>query len=67
MADVNFCVVIAGFAEVRAGGAWIDRGGAWIGPGQVRIKALMAGYGVDSYKQYVDGKAMMIVDGKQRR
>lgn len=97
MADVNYCVVGAGFAgltaalrlrqaghsvalleardrvggrtftELRDNGTWIDRGGAWIGPGQDRIKALMTEYGVGSYKQYVDGKAMMIVDGKQYR
>lgn len=55
------------FTELRDDGTWIDRGGAWIGPGQDRIKALMTEYGVGSYKQYVDGKAMMIVDGKQYR
>lgn len=48
-------------------GAWIDRGGAWIGPGQTAIYGLMAEFGVPSYKQYVDGKAMMVVDGKQYR
>lgn len=55
------------FTEVRDDGVWIDRGGAWIGPGQDRIKALMTEYGVRSYKQYLDGKAMMIVDGRQYR
>jgi monoamine oxidase len=35
------------------------------GPGP--IKALMTEYGVGSYKQYVDGMAMMIIDGKQHR
>jgi monoamine oxidase len=97
MADVDYCVIGAGFAglsaalrlkqagssvalleardrvggrtftEVRDDGSWIDRGGAWVGPGQDRIYALMDEYGVASYKQYVDGQAMMIVDGKQHR
>lgn len=97
MADVDYCVVGAGFAgltaalrlkqgghsvavleardrvggrtftEVRDDGVWIDRGGAWVGPGQDRIKALMTEFGVLGYKQYVDGKSMMIVDGKQHR
>ncbi len=48
-------------------GTWIDRGGAWIGPGQDRIKALMAEFGAEEYKRYVDGDAMMILDGKQHR
>jgi monoamine oxidase len=55
------------FTEVRGDGVWIDRDGAWIGPGQDRIKALMTAYGVPSYKQYSDGKAMMVLDGKQHR
>lgn len=55
------------FTEMRADGAWIDRGGAWIGPGQDRIQALMTEFGVPSYKQYTDGEAMMVVDGKQHR
>lgn len=48
-------------------GSWIDRGGAWIGPGQDAIYGLMREFGVPSYKQYVDGKAIMVVDGKQYR
>ncbi|OMB92543.1 monoamine oxidase [Mycobacterium sp. NS-7484] len=97
MADVDCCVVGAGFAgltaalrlkqagrsvalleardrvggrtftEVLDDGTWIDRGGAWVGPGQDRIKALMAEYGVAEYKEYVDGDAMVILDGKQHR
>ncbi|WP_280411011.1 flavin monoamine oxidase family protein [Nocardia asiatica] len=55
------------FTEVRDDGSWIDRGGAWIGPGQDRIQALMTEFGVRSYKQYTDGEAMMVVDGKQHR
>ncbi len=97
MADVDCCVVGAGFAgfgcriaaqagrssvalleardrvggrtytEVLDDGTWIDRGGAWIGPGQDRIKALMTEFGAAEYKEYVDGDAMMILDGKQHR
>ncbi|MCW2655049.1 MAG: Amine oxidase [Mycobacterium sp.] len=97
MADVDYCVVGAGFAGltaalklkraghsvalleardrvggrtftvVRDDGSWIDRGGAWIGPGQDSIYALMDEFGVPSYKQYTDGEAMMVVDGKQYR
>ncbi len=97
MADVDFCVVGAGFAgltaalrltqagrsvavlearervggrtftERRADGTWIDRGGAWVGPGQDGIHALMKEFGVPSYKQYAEGEAMMVVDGKQHR
>lgn len=46
---------------------WVDRGGAWIGPGQERIYTLMNEFGVSEYKQYNDGEAMMIVDGKKHR
>src|SRR3984957_18198958 len=97
MADVDYCVVGAGFAGLttalrlkqaghsvalleardriggrtftggRDDGAWIDRGGAWVGPGQDAIYALMNEFGVPSYKQNVDGDAMMFVDGKKYR
>jgi monoamine oxidase len=55
------------FTEYRPDGTWVDRGGAWIGPGQDRIYALMAEFGVPEYKQHNDGDAMMIVDGKKHR
>ncbi|OBA57840.1 monoamine oxidase [Nocardia sp. 852002-20019_SCH5090214] len=55
------------FTEVRGDGCWIDRGGAWIGPGQDRVRALMNEFGVGSYRQYTDGQALMVVDGKQYR
>jgi monoamine oxidase len=55
------------FTEYRPDGMWVDRGGAWIGPGQDRIYALMAEFGVPEYKQHNDGDAMMIVDGKKHR
>ena len=97
MADVDYCVIGAGFAGLSAAlrlkqagrsvalleardrvggrtftqvlddGTWIDRGGAWHGPGQDRIRAMMSEFGVSSYKQYLGGEAMMIVDGKQTR
>ncbi len=53
--------------QVRDDRSWIDKGAGWIGPGQDGIYALMGEYGVTSFKQYVDGDAMMIVDGKQYR
>ncbi|QLL06415.1 flavin monoamine oxidase family protein [Mycobacterium vicinigordonae] len=55
------------FTVTRDDGVWIDRGGAWVGPGQDRIYALMAEFGVPEYKQHNDGDAMMIVDGKKHR
>src|SRR4029450_195447 len=55
------------FTVTRDDGSWIDRGGAWVGPGQDRIHAPLNEYGVPSYKQYIDGKAMMVIDGKQHR
>ena len=97
MADVDYCVVGAGFAgltaalrlkqaghsvalleardrvggrtftETRDGRAWIDRGGVWIGPGpgpDLRADGRVRRAG---YKQYNDGDAMMIVDGKKHR
>jgi monoamine oxidase len=97
MADVDFCVVGAGFAGLTAAlrlkqadrsvalleardrvggrtftvegpeGIWIDRGGAWIGPGQDAIYGLMKEFGVASYKQFIEGEAMMVVDGKHYR
>ena len=97
MADVDYCVIGAGFAGLSAAlrlkqagrsvvlleargrvggrtftqilddGTWIDRGGAWVGPGQDRIHAMMSEFGVSSYKQYLDGQAMMVIDGRQTR
>jgi monoamine oxidase len=55
------------FTVTRDDGSWIDRGGAWVGPTQDRIYALMDEFGVKAFKQYTDGDAMMIVDGKQHR
>ncbi|MDG4663762.1 flavin monoamine oxidase family protein [Mycobacterium sp. 236(2023)] len=53
------------FTVDRDDGSWIDRGGAWIGPGQDRIYALMKEFGIPEYKQYVEGDAMMFIDGKK--
>ncbi len=55
------------FTEYRPDGTWVDRGGAWVGPGQDRIYALMAEFGVAEYKSHHDGDAMMVVDGKKHR
>jgi len=55
------------YTITRDDGSWIDKGGAWVGPTQDRIHALMNEFGVKSFKQYHDGEAMMVVDGKQHR
>ncbi|OBA78138.1 monoamine oxidase [Mycobacterium sp. 1164966.3] len=55
------------FTVSRDDGSWIDKGGAWVGPTQDRIYALMNEFGVQTFKQYTDGEAMMVVDGKQYR
>ncbi|OBB58971.1 monoamine oxidase [Mycobacterium sp. 852013-51886_SCH5428379] len=55
------------FTEQRDDGLHIDHGGTWIGPGQDRIYTLMAEFGVPAVKQYVDGEAMMVVDGTSYR
>jgi monoamine oxidase len=55
------------FTVERDDGSWIDRGGAWVGPTQDRIYALMDEFGVKTFRQYTDGEAMMVVDGKQHR
>jgi monoamine oxidase len=55
------------FTVPRDDGSWIDKGGAWVGPTQDRIHALMTEFGVKTFKQYNDGDAMMVVDGKQFR
>ncbi len=55
------------FTIDRDDGSWIDRGGAWIGPGQDRIYALMSEFGIAEYKQYVEGDAMMFIDGKKHK
>ena len=55
------------FTVTRDDGSWIDQGGAWVGPSQDRIYALMDEFGVKTFKQYNDGDAMMVVDGKQHR
>lgn len=55
------------FTEQRDDGVYIDHGGTWIGPGQYRVHALMREFGVPSYRQYTDGEAMMLVDGRTYR
>ncbi|OSC41882.1 flavin monoamine oxidase family protein [Mycobacterium decipiens] len=55
------------FTVARDDGSWIDKGGAWVGPTQDRVYALMHEFGVKTFKQYHDGEAMLVVDGKQYR
>ncbi|MDO3636748.1 flavin monoamine oxidase family protein [Mycolicibacterium arseniciresistens] len=53
--------------EQRDDGSYLDHGGTWVGPGQDRVYALMNEFGVPAFKQFVDGEAMMVVDGRQYR
>ena len=55
------------FTVTHDDGTWIDKGGASVGPTQDRIYALMDEFDVKTFKQYTDGEAMMVVDGKQYR
>jgi monoamine oxidase len=72
MSDVNFCVIGAGFAGMsaafrlkQAGRRDMDRPGR----GVDRPRRCLDPHrpGLHSYRQNVDGKAMMIIDGKQHR
>jgi monoamine oxidase len=55
------------WTEPRADGSWIDRGGAWFGPGQDRVYALAAEFGVETYAQYVAGENVFELHGTVHR
>src|SRR5947199_10194451 len=69
VSEVDFCVVGAGFAGLTAA-LRLKQAGRSVALLEARGRVggrTFTEYGVGSYKQYVDGKAMMIVDGKQHR
>src|SRR5689334_16374442 len=49
------------------GTTYVDKGGTWVGPGQDAIYGLMKEFGVDEYKQYVDGENLMFLGGPAYR
>jgi monoamine oxidase len=51
----------------RVAGQIVDLGGQWVGPHQRHLLALAAELGVKSYPQYVDGKNVLELVGKQFR
>jgi monoamine oxidase len=48
-------------------GTRINRGGTWLGAGHDRMDALVKELGIETYRQYVQGDNLMILDGKVRR
>ena len=51
----------------RVAGHVVDLGGQWVGPGQHHLLALAAELGVKTQLQYVDGKNILDLAGKQLR
>jgi monoamine oxidase len=55
------------FTKVLPDGTRINMGGTWLGEGHTRIHALAAEMGLQTYRQYVDGDSVLILDGKVGR
>lgn len=55
------------WTEVLDDDTVIERGGAWVGPGQDGINGLIDEMGVATYKQYVAGENLMVIEGKAHR
>lgn len=52
------------FTKVLSDGTYINMGGTWLGEGHTRIHELAAEMGLETYRQYVDGDNILILDGK---
>ena len=46
---------------------WIDLGGQWLGASQTRMKALVDGFGIETFPTYVEGKSILDLKGKVSR
>lgn len=55
------------FTEVLPDGTPINMGGTWLGEGHERMYALAKELGVETYRQFVQGDNLMILDGKLHR
>jgi len=55
------------YTQVLPDGTPINCGGTWIGAGHDRMHALVKDLGVETYRQYVQGDNLMLLDGKVHR
>jgi monoamine oxidase len=55
------------FTKVLSDGTCINMGGTWLGEGHTRIHALAAEVGLETFRQYVAGDNVMIMNGKVGR
>jgi monoamine oxidase len=53
--------------QVLPDGTPINMGGTWLGAGHERLYALAREMGIETYRQYVAGDSLLILDGKTRR
>lgn len=55
------------FTQTLPDGTAINMGGTWIGEGHTRLYELVREFGVEIYRQYVQGDNLMVLDGKVHR
>lgn len=55
------------FTKVLSDDTHINMGGTWLGDGHTRIHALAKEMGLETYRQYVDGDNVLILDGTVQR
>jgi monoamine oxidase len=48
-------------------GTGVEVGGQWIGPGQLRINALVAEFGIETFPTFSDGEQLLDLRGRRRR
>lgn len=55
------------FTKVLPDGTYVNMGGTWLGDGHTRIHELAAEMGLQTYRQYVDGDNVLILNGQVLR